>query len=150
MSSYLPYTSSLFPYLRSNRVEGIDSFFDNFFEKLSPNVVPKQSFDFAPKVDLHETENKLDVLVEVPGVLKEDLNVDVKDGVLTISGSRKSLLEEANYKEIHSGSFERSLKLGKNYDIDNINVKLHKNGILRIEVPKKSEETKKTIEIKDE
>lgn len=151
MSTYLPYTHSLFPYLNTrNRDRGLNSFFENFFDELAPNIKETSKFDFSPSVDIHESDNKLDIIVEVPGVERDDLNVNVKDKVLTISGTKKSVIEEANYKETHAGTFERSLRLSDEYDVEAIDVKLNKGGILKIAIPKKATKNEKTIEIKDE
>lgn len=151
MSTYLPYTHSLFPYLNTRkRASGLNSLFDNFFEDFAPKIKECSKFDFSPSVDIHESDERLDIVVEVPGVERDDLNVNVKDKILTISGTKKSVIEEANYKETHSGSFERSLRLSDEYDVEAIDVKLNKGGILKIAIPKRANEAHKTIEIKDE
>ncbi|MFA6789435.1 MAG: Hsp20/alpha crystallin family protein, partial [Arcobacteraceae bacterium] len=90
--------------------------------------------------------------VDLPGVKKEDIKVDIHKNVLTISGERKTkeeIKEEDYYKvETSFGKFSRSFTLPDNADLENIEASSD-NGVLEVVVPKLSEEKhKKTIAIK--
>lgn len=107
---------------------------------------------FVPTVNTSEGEFAYHVDVDLPGVKKEDIKVDLNKGVLTISGERKTkeeVKQEDYYKiETYFGKFSRSFTLPDNVDIENIEAKSD-NGVLEIVIPKlKDDVSKKSIEIK--
>ena len=107
---------------------------------------------FVPTVNTREGEFAYHVDVDLPGVKKEDIKVDLNEGVLTISGERKTkeeVKQEDYYKiETYFGKFSRSFTLPDNVDIENIEAKSD-NGVLEIVIPKlKDDVSKKSIEIK--
>jgi len=107
---------------------------------------------FVPVVNTREGEFAYHVDVDLPGVKKEDIKVDINKGVLTISGERKTkeeVKQEDYYKvETYFGKFSRSFTLPDTVDIENIEAKSD-NGVLEVIIPKlKDNITKKSIEIK--
>ena len=107
---------------------------------------------FVPTVNTREGEFAYHVDVDLPGVKKEDIKVDLNKGILTISGERKTkeeVKQEDYYKiETYFGRFSRSFTLPDNVDIENIEAKSD-NGVLEIVIPKlKDDVSKKSIEIK--
>ena len=107
---------------------------------------------FVPTVNTREGEFAYHVDVDLPGVKKEDIKVDLNKGILTISGERKTkeeIKQEDYYKiETYFGKFSRSFTLPDNVDIENIEAKSD-NGVLEIVIPKlKDDLSKKSIEIK--
>lgn len=107
---------------------------------------------FVPTVNTREGEFAYHVDVDLPGVKKEDIKVDLNKGVLTISGERKTkeeVKQEDYYKiETYFGKFSRSFTLPDNVDIENIEAKSD-NGVFEIVIPKlKDDVSKKSIEIK--
>ena len=107
---------------------------------------------FVPTVNTRAGEFAYHVDVDLPGVKKEDIKVDLNKGVLTISGERKTkeeVKQEDYYKiETYFGKFSRSFTLPDNVDIENIEAKSD-NGVLEIVIPKlKDDVSKKSIEIK--
>ena len=107
---------------------------------------------FVPTVNTREGEFVYHVDVDLPGVKKEDIKVDLNKGILTISGERKTkeeVKQEDYYKiETYFGKFSRSFTLPDNVDIENIEAKSD-NGVLEIVIPKlKDDVSKKSIEIK--
>lgn len=113
---------------------------------------PAESFgDWSPALDAFEDKDKYTVSIEVPGLKKDDLNVTVHDGVLTISGERKT---EKDVKEgtVHRteryyGKFSRSVSLPAAVRADKVSA-AYKDGVLTVEVPKAEEAKPKTIEVK--
>ena len=108
---------------------------------------------FTPSVNTREGEYAYHVEVDLPGVKKEDISVDLKDDVLTISGERKtkSEIKEKDYykKESSYGKFQRSFTLPDNTDTENIEAN-SEDGVLEVVIPKlkaADKETKK-IEVK--
>ncbi len=107
---------------------------------------------FAPTVNTREDDKAYHIEVDLPGVKKDDIHVDVSEGVLTISGERKfkEEVKEKDYYKIESsfGKFERSFRLPDDVDEEHIDAQT-KDGVLEVTLPKvKKEEKKKKIEVK--
>ena len=107
---------------------------------------------FVPVVNTREGEFAYHVDVDLPGVEKEDIKVDINKNILTISGERKTkdeIKQDDYYKvETYFGKFSRSFTLPENADVENIEAKSD-NGVLEVVIPKlKDDITKKSIEIK--
>ena len=107
---------------------------------------------FRPNVDIIENDKSYEVNVAVPGMDKNDFEIDSKDGLLTVSGERK-LEKKEEGKDYHSietqyGSFSRTFNLPDHVDSSKISA-AYKNGILEIVIPKDEQKTlKTTIKIK--
>lgn len=107
---------------------------------------------FAPLVNTREGEFAYHIDVDLPGLKKEDINIDIKDNTLTISGERKlkeEVKEEDYYKvETSFGKFQRMFTLPDGVDIENISAS-SSDGVLEIIIPKMEKvESIKKIEIK--
>ncbi|WP_419766357.1 MAG: Hsp20/alpha crystallin family protein [Arcobacter sp.] len=107
---------------------------------------------FVPVVNTREGEFAYHIDVDLPGVNKKDIKVDIHKDILTISGERKTKeeIKEDDYYKIETsfGKFSRSFNLPENADLENIEAS-GENGVLEVVVPKLSEEKhKKIIEIK--
>ncbi|KAJ3033922.1 hypothetical protein HDU99_010767 [Rhizoclosmatium hyalinum] len=89
--------------------------------------------------DVKETENSYVVNVDLPGLNKDEVNVSVKDNVLTISGEHKSSVEDKNevrhIVERSSGSFSRSIVLPKDASAEEIKASMA-DGVLKLEITK--------------
>jgi HSP20 family protein len=107
--------------------------------------------DWAPQVDIAESDKEFMIKVEIPEVKKEDIRIAVNNGFLTIRGHRKQEEEEKGKKfhrvERYFGSFSRSFMLPDNIDENKIEASF-KDGMLNLQVPKTDEAKQKTIEIK--
>ena len=106
--------------------------------------------DWAPSVDVSETDGEYQIKAEIPDVKKEDVKVTLEDGVLTIQGERKFEKEEKGKKyhrvERSYGSFVRSFTLPDL--VDEVNVKAEfKDGILNLKLPKSEKVKPKAIEV---
>jgi len=95
--------------------------------------------DFSPAINTREGEFAYHVEVDLPGMRKEDINIQVEDNTLVISGERKvkDEIKEENYYKIESrfGSFSRSFSLPEEADVENIHAE-SKDGVLEVVVPK--------------
>jgi HSP20 family protein len=107
--------------------------------------------DWAPRVDIAETDKEFSIKAEIPEVKKEDVKVSVDNGVLTIKGERKQEKEEKNKKfhriERFYGSFTRSFTLPDNVDESKIEASF-KDGVLNLSIPKTAETKPKAIDVK--
>jgi len=95
--------------------------------------------EFTPSINTREGEFAYHIEVDLPGVSKEDIDVQVEDGSLVISGERKinNEIKEQNYYKVESsfGSFSRSFSLPEEADVENIHAE-SKDGVLEVIVPK--------------
>lgn len=108
---------------------------------------------FVPSIDLQETATAYRLSAEVPGVEAKQLDVKIKDGVVTISGERTSerAEDQGNYhrRETCYGAFSRSIELPGAVDDDKVSAQL-KDGVLTLELPKRADPTPqgKKIDVK--
>ena len=127
----------------------LDTWFEDFFT--APSIFANRTDEFMPRVDIRDAEDHLAMTFEVPGMKKDDIKVSVKEGILTVSGSREITSEEDHERyvrrEIQSGSFSRQFSLPKTVRTDNVNAE-YKNGILEIRLAKLEEAKPKEVEIK--
>ena len=105
---------------------------------------------WRPAVDIYESENGMVVAVELPGVSKENVSVEVKDDVLTLSGERRvnpAIKEDSYYlRERLFGPFMRSFTLNQNIKPELIKATF-KEGILEIELPRPAQEQPRQITV---
>ena len=118
-----------------------DRFFNDFFSP-SRRVGVSGNWDWNPRVDIYEEENAIVLKAELPGVEKDNITVDVKDGVLTLKGERSSdneVNEESYYRRERSfGSFQRRFNIADNVDPEQITAD-YKDGVLKVTIPKPAE-----------
>jgi HSP20 family protein len=127
----------------ANLQDEVDNIFNFAFGPLlgSRGVVNPdgQSFDWAPSVDLYEDKDAVTVQAELPGLKKEDITLNLEDGVLTISGERKQekKFEEAESHRIerYHGRFQRVVSLPSEVDAEKIKA-AYNDGILTVTLPK--------------
>jgi HSP20 family molecular chaperone IbpA len=145
------------PYIdRDDFLTPFDKMFDAMVESQFPDVVkqvgvkPYQGSAY-PKVNVYEYDDKIGIVAEIPGLNKKQLNVDVEDGVLTISGDKHSTFEDDGAKvirrELKQSSFKRSFELGEQLDGDNIAANF-KDGVLSVSIPKVVPEKPKKTYVK--
>jgi len=126
-------------------------FEDVFNERLTPFFNTMGSM-MAPtfKVDISEDEKSFYITADIPGVKKEDVKVTMDEDVLCITAERSQEEEEKkkNYHRVERswGSLTRSFSIGDNVDGENIKAS-YDNGVLKVVVPKKEPEAKKSKEI---
>jgi HSP20 family protein len=118
--------------------DNLDFFNDLFFTE---NKTEKS----VPDVNIFETENSYEIEIDTPGVKKENLNVEIKDNILTISGKRLINNRKNNEKEKFYESFSRSFKIK---DIEEENIKAnYENGVLFLSLFKNKTKNYKKIEV---
>ena len=104
---------------------------------------------WVPAVDVAESQEKITVRAEVPGMKQEDIQIEFENGLLTIRGERR--IEKTEGTTFHRvervyGTFSRSFTLPRTVDPEKISAS-YREGILEIEVPKKEEAKPKNIKI---
>lgn len=142
---------NLVPVRRTSNVftpASLDRFFDTPFFRSFDDVLESRRWN--PAAEVFESEGALNFSIEVPGLEKDDLKVDVENGYLTVSGEKKVESEEGKEyfrRERFYGKFTRTFKLPETVDTDNISANLT-SGVLRIAMPRKEEAKPKQIEVK--
>ena len=141
----LMFNTSNVPFIdRDEFLIPFDKIFDKVMDTHYPEVIdqvgvkPFQGSAY-PKVNVYEYDDKVGIVAEIPGLTKKQLNVEVEDNVLTISGDKHSVWDDAKAKvlrrELKQSSFKRSFTLGELLDGDSVQANF-KDGILSIEIPK--------------
>jgi HSP20 family protein len=106
---------------------------------------------FAPAVDISESENEYHVRADLPGVKKEDLDISIQDGVLTINAETSQEKKEEKEgrvirQERRFGKFVRSMQLGDAVDLDNIKAN-YQDGVLDLVLPKAEKVKPRKIDV---
>jgi HSP20 family protein len=121
--------------------------FDRFFEGRVANGTARR---WIPAMDLVETDDHLILRGDLPGMTEDDIDIEIKDNVLTVSGERKSDHEEKgegfHRVERSFGSFSRSLTLPQGIDADQVEANFDK-GVLEVRVPKPAEAKPTRVQI---
>jgi len=126
----------------------VDSLFDRFFDRTDSDQ--ETSAVWAPRTDLIEKDDAFNLQLDVPGMTKDDITINLQNGTLTVRGERASERtdegEEYVRVERAFGSFHRSFTLPDAVDEENIQA-TYEDGVLSIHVPKTEESTRRQIEI---
>ena len=126
------------------RSRNLTDLFDEFFNSnLLPNFVEEGAWKSTPAVNIFENNEKFEIEVAAPGLEKDDFKIDLKNDHLVVYSEKKDKKEEKEKgkvvrSEFKYSSFQRSFALPKEVDVTNIKAS-HKNGVLTIELPKKTE-----------
>ncbi len=106
--------------------------------------------EWSPRVDISENEGAFLIKAEVPGVRKDDVQVTLENGVLTLQGERHQEHEEKGLRfhrvERSYGNFIRSFTLPNNVDAQQLKAHFH-DGLLEVEIPKMPEAQSSSISI---
>lgn len=151
MTAHTP-SGEAFPALQRNAMNvfaPLQREFNRFFEDLGDGGVFHEP-QFMPRMDLIETKSGLELTVEAPGLGPEDLKITADGEVLTISGEKSaagSRLEgEARLAERSFGRFSRSVTLPRSVDAG-ASAATMKDGVLKIDIPKRPGAKTQTIAI---
>ncbi len=128
---------------------GLNSLFADFFNSTDYPVYRRRLQSFSPTVDLYEEEGVLKVEADLPGVDRNEVKVELENGVLTISGERNATERKEGRSfsiERSFGSFSRSFRIGNRYDVSEVKAS-YDAGILTVSIPRKEEVKPVQIEI---
>jgi HSP20 family protein len=117
-------------------------------EKAQEQTMPMRAF--LPTTDIYETEDALTVVLEMPGVDRDNIEVNVENGVLTVEGKINFGKYEGLqpiYSEYNIGPYRRSFRLSSRVDQDNIRAEL-RDGVVSLVLPKAAEAKPRRIEVK--
>jgi HSP20 family protein len=125
----------------------VNRLFDGFFGR---SASPSSGRRWIPAMDLVETDDHLVLRADLPGLDREDIEIEVKDNVLTVAGERKAEHEEKgegfHRVERAFGRFSRSLDLPQGIAADEVDARFDR-GVLEVRIPKPEERKPTRIEI---
>lgn len=127
---------------------------NNLFNELGSDLWDNRSLwngtdRFFGTTDIIDTNTSFEVVVDLPGVVEDSIDIVLENGYLNISSEREITTEgKVIFSERQSGKIRRRIKMGNNADPNNVTAS-YKNGVLRITVPKKEASVKK-IDVKFE
>lgn len=128
----------------------MNKLFDFSLDRWGDRHAAAEEAFWAPAVDIHDSKENLIVKADIPGVDKENIDVTVHDGVLSIRGEKKEFNETkkdgALRTERFYGSFLRQIALPTAVDDAKIKAS-YKNGVLELTLPKKEEAKPKQIKV---
>ncbi|MBR6356855.1 MAG: Hsp20/alpha crystallin family protein [Lachnospiraceae bacterium] len=120
------------------------NFFDDFFKSPFLGAVEQVGGSRLMKTDVKEVEDAFEIIMDLPGVEKEDIQIELKEGYLTVSASKTTQFSESGEncryirKERFEGSAKRSFFVGDFANEDNIRAS-YNNGVLKLTIPKEPE-----------
>lgn len=128
----------------------IPSSFSKALDAMMEEAFIKPSINFSPAMDITEDEQGYHFALTLAGMKKEDIKIDIKNDVLTISGERQFVKKDTH--KVHTiesnyGAFTRSITLPENVKTEAITAEFT-NGVLHVVVPKGEVAKPKAIEIK--
>jgi HSP20 family protein len=133
-------------------LEGLQARLNRVFSDLPTRPKDEAIFsDWAPAVDVQETDTEYMVKADLPEVKKEDVKVEVSEGVLTIEGERTQEKEEKGRKfhrvEREYGKFVRRFSLPTEVNAEAVKAEF-KDGVLNVHLPKMADVKPKTVAVK--
>ncbi len=140
--------------MRRTLTDPIEDFFelrDRLYRLLDESFTAEQPHSppsFSPPVDILAGDEEVVILVELPGMSRDDVSVEIENGTVTISGERSNN-DDGRYfvRERPAGTFSRSFSLAWELDADSVSAKLE-DGVLRVTVARRERERK--IEVSEE
>ena len=135
---------------RWNPFRELDDVFNPYQTGFLTKSIDSSSTEWSPLADITETEEAFHVKAELPGVKKDDVDVSLSNGVLTLKGERRTEEETKDEKqhriERFHGTFVRRFDLPDNIDQDGITAD-YVDGILSLTIPKTTKTTPETMKI---
>ena len=139
--SFRSFSSALGSFNRSPWA-GLEGEIDRLFETALTDFGGASSTRFP--VDLYEDENNTYVRAELPGIKRDDINVEMTDGYLTIAAARKTAGGDGQEEE--SFSFSRAVSIADEVEADKVSA-VYENGVLTVTLPKREEAKPKKIAV---
>jgi HSP20 family protein len=121
----------------------INRMFDNLLDQDGDSGFYGRAGMSAPAMDIHQTDDAIEITAELPGVKEDDVDLSIQDGVLTLRGEKKSQRDDAasGYRERTYGSFERRITLPADIDESKCSADFA-DGVLTVTIPKSEEKAR--------
>lgn len=120
-------------------LDALENRMNRWMSQVFPQRTLAETMEWLPNVDMIDSDGEYIITAETPGMSKDDIDIDVQEGVLTLSGEKKESKEHESahhrYFERRYGSFERSFTLPRAVDAEKVKAE-YKDGVLTIHLPK--------------
>ena len=145
----------LLPFKRQSSVPNVFSEMDDMVKKMwfgfpFHDLQEDMDIGWSPRLDISETESRLEITADLPGMEKKDIKVSLEDNLLTIQGEKKEEKESKDKRyhtiERRSGSFYRAVRLPVSVEKDKVEAAF-KDGVLTLRLPKAKIEKPKAAQI---
>jgi len=139
-------TLSLFPSYAAGTRNSVDALFESLWENTKAQY---RNATLSPRVDVFDEEENLVVVAEMPGVKKEDVEVTVERGVLTIKAAKKAPEGEPKSQYLSErvfGTYERSFRVSDSIDTESVHATFEE-GVLKLVLQRKPEAASKRISV---
>ena len=145
----------LMPFKRRSLVPNVFSEMDDLTRKMwlgfpFRNLQEDMDVGWSPRLDVSETEDGLEIVADLPGMEKKDIQVSLDEDLLTIKGEKKEEKESKDKRyhtiERRSGSFYRAVRLPIEVKKDKVEATF-KDGVLTLRLPRSKEEKRKVAQI---
>lgn len=137
--------------IRWNPLGELDDLFARFPRGLYPRQMLTEETEWRPAANITENGKEYTIRADLPDVKKDDIDVSVANGVLTLSGERRyektSEDEKEHRRETFHGTFQRSFALPEDVDVEGIKADT-KDGVLIIHLPKQAAKQPRSVKIK--
>ena len=155
MTSLIPTRArtALSPWFSRGPMSAFRDEIDDLFSRFSLNLEGNEGEPLllSPSVDLSETDDQIEVKMDVPGMKAEELDIEVTGDVLHVSGEHKEEKEEHGRKyhrvERRSGAFERTVRLPSDVNDQDVDAE-YKDGVLTVTLAKSEESKTRKIPVK--
>lgn len=127
--------TELMPFVRPVPFSEWDNLFDSLSKQVFREHTPTKNFDWIPSVDISDQESSYLVSVELPGLTKDQVAIEVANGALRISGERKKEEKTYHTTERIYGKFLRTIRLPAGTNTESITAEM-KDGVLQVVIPK--------------
>jgi len=138
------------PATGSRQLSNIRSELDRFFEDMAGATASDRTASWRPSTDIVETANRYEIHLDLPGFDRDDIEVTVNEGVLTVEGRRTVAADEDgrtfHLRERAAGRFSRSFSLPTSVNPENVEARID-HGVLRIDLPKEERARARRVEV---
>lgn len=132
------------PFLALHR--SMNRLFDDFFRDFDLPAATNRLAVGWPTVELSEDDKQIKIVADLPGLDQKDIDLSLRDGVLTLKGEKKNEVKSAIYTERWHGQFSRSFEVGNDIDPDKVKASFER-GVLTITLDKIPEPQSRTHKI---
>lgn len=133
-----------------SELDALENRMNRWMSRVFPGHTLAETSEWVPEVDMIDTDGEYVITAETPGMSKEDIDIDVQEGVLTLSGEKKESKEHESahhrYFERRYGSFVRSFSLPRAVDAEKVKAE-YQDGVLTIHLPKSEESRGRKVKI---
>ena len=121
--------------------------FDKDFDQELSGLFNEGKKFYPIPLDINETESEYQLYFDIPGLKKDEIKIEIKDGYLIVRGERKLEKENASTSERWTGEFSREIKIPSEVNLEKV-AATFESGVLSLKLAKENRQNGRTIDIK--